>query len=119
MEEEKLIKAILYIDYDRCGNISKKEIEKYNKHILENWEAFYGFSSRKYVPVLYINSDDDRDVYNWRRGNAWPELGIDSGFNVPAGFPLCLLKGRKNGDTIKITVKGDKRLLLTIVKNKK
>ena len=64
--------------------------------------------------VRYINPDDDRDVYNWRGENAWPELGIDSGSDIPTGFPLDLLKTKKSGDIIEITVMGNKQLLLTI-----
>lgn len=113
---EEKIRAILFIDYDRRGNISAEEVKEFNENVLKNWETFYGFSSENYVPVLYINPDDDRDVYNWRREEGWPELGISAGYSVPAGFPLSLLTGKENGDIIEITVMGNKKLSLTIEK---
>lgn len=112
---EEKIKATLFIDHNRSNkNISAEEVRNFSEPVLKSWETFYGSSYEMYVPVLYINPDDDRDVYNWKGENAWPELGIDSGSDVPAGFPLDLLKAKKSGDIIKITVMGNKQLLLTI-----
>ena len=113
---EEKIKATLFIDYDRCGNMSAEKVKESSENILKNWETFYGFSSEKYAPVLYINPDDDRDVYNWRGKEGWPELGINAGHDVPAGFPLNLLTGKENGDIIEITVMENKKLSLTIEK---
>ena len=113
---EEKIKATLFIDYDRSGNMSAEKVKEFSEKVLKSWETFYGFSSEKYAPVLYINPDDDRDVYNWRREEGWPELGISAGHSVPAGFPLSLLTGKENGDIIEITVMGDKELSLTIEK---
>ena len=105
------IKATLFIDYDRCGNVSSKQLEKCNKSILKKLEQFYGIKSDMYVPTLFINSDDYREVYNYY---GWKELGIAERDKIPQFFPKDFLKGENNGDIIEITVMKDKELLLTI-----
>ena len=108
---EEKIKATLFIDYDRCGNVSFKQLEGCSKSTIKKLVQFYGIKFDMYVPVLFINPDDDREIYNYY---GWTELGITERDKIPQFFPKDYLKGKNDGDTIEITVMKDKKLLLII-----